>query len=165
MHRQSVRCPLNIWQADRPLSQPPVTSENMPPRHETVSKSASHWQLDTEGSCYRMICAVHHSPRWFCCLCPKRRKNCLDPQRLWAECHKKNKTGVISVLNCLIHIYNRREKKILVKAMSVFQLCHNAIISPLALYTCNYCISDIICTCMRHEGVTGDMDNCSFQIR
>lgn len=57
---------LDIWQADRSFSPPTATSENMPPRHQTVSKSGSCLQRDTEGSCrYSMICAVCHSPRWF----------------------------------------------------------------------------------------------------
>lgn len=43
----SVGWPLDIWQADGALSPPVATSENMPPRHQTVAKSGSCWQRDT----------------------------------------------------------------------------------------------------------------------
>lgn len=95
--------PLDIWQAERSFSSPTATSENMPPRHQTVSKSGSCWQRDTGGSCRcLMICAVHHDPSDFSCsvLLKKKKKkeregkSLLYSKRLRAECHKNNVNGV-----------------------------------------------------------------------
>lgn len=101
--------PLDIWQADRTLSPPAATSENMPPRHQTASKSGSCWQRDTGGSCrYLMICAVLHGPRWFCWLCP------LKKIRSARRGYKQNVTKRITMADFTVglpfHIYSSRQK-------------------------------------------------------